>query len=292
MSAWASPRMSPTASRTIISPSMAPKQLGSDIDVGELIAICVAENDRRLAPYDDRLKRPRFVPFMARLALKFIGPKKKAACMKIGSHGTSRHLLQPFHADLYRVRSRHAALAGAGRGGAAAPEIRAFLGRGFLYRAPGRGDRRRLHRNHQRSGAEGSGGAAGLRGSPPRQDDPGDDREIRHRRRRTPAGRRLRQCRNPLQGFRLRRMHGFLPGLRRLQDRHAVGISAQGDVRHLRNPDVRGNPPHRLLRQLDGLYPGAQGLSRPPDAAVHQLPLLHARAGPHGRHRQARQGTE
>jgi hypothetical protein len=54
-------------------------QLGSDIDVGELIALCVAENDRRLAPYDNRLKRPRFVPFMARLALKFIGPKKKAA---------------------------------------------------------------------------------------------------------------------------------------------------------------------------------------------------------------------
>jgi len=51
-------------------------QLGSDVDVGELIAICVAENDRRLAPYDKRLKRPRFVPFVARLALKFIGPKK------------------------------------------------------------------------------------------------------------------------------------------------------------------------------------------------------------------------
>jgi hypothetical protein len=44
-----------------------------------LIALCVAENDRRLAPYDKRLKRPRFVPFMARLALKFIGPKKQAA---------------------------------------------------------------------------------------------------------------------------------------------------------------------------------------------------------------------
>ena len=54
-------------------------QLGSDINVGELIALCVAENDRRLAPYDQRLKRPRFVPFMARLALKFIGPKQKAA---------------------------------------------------------------------------------------------------------------------------------------------------------------------------------------------------------------------
>jgi len=48
-------------------------------NVGELIAICVEENDRRLKPYDNRLKRPRLVPFIARLALKFIGPKKKAA---------------------------------------------------------------------------------------------------------------------------------------------------------------------------------------------------------------------
>ncbi len=61
------------------------QQLGADIDVGELVAICLAENDRRLGIYDPRLKRPRFVPFMARqglklmTALRFIGPKKKAA---------------------------------------------------------------------------------------------------------------------------------------------------------------------------------------------------------------------
>lgn len=55
------------------------QQLGADINVGELIAICVAENDRRLGIYDPRLKRPRFVPFMARLALRFIGPQKKPA---------------------------------------------------------------------------------------------------------------------------------------------------------------------------------------------------------------------
>jgi hypothetical protein len=55
------------------------EQLGADIDVGELVAICLAENDRRLSIYDERLKRPRFVPFMARQALRFIGPKKKAA---------------------------------------------------------------------------------------------------------------------------------------------------------------------------------------------------------------------
>ena len=55
------------------------QQLGADIDVGELVAICLSENDRRLSIYDQRLKRPRFVPFMARLALKFIGPKTKKA---------------------------------------------------------------------------------------------------------------------------------------------------------------------------------------------------------------------
>ena len=55
------------------------QQLGADIDVGELIAICLGENDRRLSIYDPRLKRPRFVPFMARLALKIAGRKKKAA---------------------------------------------------------------------------------------------------------------------------------------------------------------------------------------------------------------------
>ena len=55
------------------------EQLGADINVGELLAICVAENDRRLGIYDPRLKQPRFVPFLARFALKFIGPKKQPA---------------------------------------------------------------------------------------------------------------------------------------------------------------------------------------------------------------------
>jgi hypothetical protein len=62
-------------------------QLGADIDVGELIAICLSENERRLSNslYDARLKRPRFVPFMARqglkimTAVKFLGKKKAAA---------------------------------------------------------------------------------------------------------------------------------------------------------------------------------------------------------------------
>ena len=50
-----------------------------------MIALCVAENDRRLAPYDKRLKRPRFVPFMARFALEVHRSEKESRGMKIGS---------------------------------------------------------------------------------------------------------------------------------------------------------------------------------------------------------------
>jgi hypothetical protein len=48
------------------------EQLGKDISVRGLMDICLSENDRRLAPYDPRLKRPRFVPFMIRLIRRFI----------------------------------------------------------------------------------------------------------------------------------------------------------------------------------------------------------------------------
>jgi hypothetical protein len=52
------------------------QQLGADIDVAGLIDVCLKENDRRLGIYDKRLKRPRFVPFMARVARRFMGKKK------------------------------------------------------------------------------------------------------------------------------------------------------------------------------------------------------------------------
>jgi hypothetical protein len=54
------------------------QQLGADIDVGQLIDVCLKENDRRLGIYDARLKRPRFVPFMARLARRFLPAPKTA----------------------------------------------------------------------------------------------------------------------------------------------------------------------------------------------------------------------
>jgi len=50
----------------------AAEQLGHDIDVGELMDICLAENDRRLAQYDSRLVRPVFVPTVVRLARRFL----------------------------------------------------------------------------------------------------------------------------------------------------------------------------------------------------------------------------
>jgi hypothetical protein len=48
------------------------KAVGEDIDVGELIDICLSENSRRMSLYDQRLLRPVFVPAMARLARRFM----------------------------------------------------------------------------------------------------------------------------------------------------------------------------------------------------------------------------
>jgi len=47
-------------------------QLGADIDPAELMAVCLAENDRRMARYDPRLKRPSTVPALVRFALRFM----------------------------------------------------------------------------------------------------------------------------------------------------------------------------------------------------------------------------
>ncbi len=57
------------------------KELGVEVSFPELASICLSENDRRLAVYDRRLKRPRFVPAMMRLALKF------ASRPKVGANG-------------------------------------------------------------------------------------------------------------------------------------------------------------------------------------------------------------
>ena len=49
--------------------------VGDALDPRELVALCLTENDRRMAGYDKRLLRPMFMPRMARLALRFM--KKK-----------------------------------------------------------------------------------------------------------------------------------------------------------------------------------------------------------------------
>jgi hypothetical protein len=54
------------------------KSMGVDVGVAELMHLCLAENDRRLAAYDPRLLRPAFVPFMIRLARRFIAPRSLA----------------------------------------------------------------------------------------------------------------------------------------------------------------------------------------------------------------------
>ncbi|MDO7843059.1 ferritin-like domain-containing protein [Sphingomonas immobilis] len=55
------------------------KDLGVEVSFAELATICLAENDRRLAPYDSRLIRPKFVPGAIRLVLTLMGKKPKAA---------------------------------------------------------------------------------------------------------------------------------------------------------------------------------------------------------------------
>jgi hypothetical protein len=54
-------------------------QLADDTNIFKLIDVCLAENDRRLASYDERLKRPRFVPFLSRTFRRFFGPKQAVA---------------------------------------------------------------------------------------------------------------------------------------------------------------------------------------------------------------------
>ena len=56
------------------------KSVGADIDAAELMDICLAENARRMAPYDRRLLRPFAVPALVKLARRFMrsSPKPEA----------------------------------------------------------------------------------------------------------------------------------------------------------------------------------------------------------------------
>ncbi|MBW8837040.1 MAG: ferritin-like domain-containing protein, partial [Burkholderia sp.] len=46
--------------------------VGIDLKPRELIDLCLAENDRRMAGYDRRLLRPDTVPALARFARRFV----------------------------------------------------------------------------------------------------------------------------------------------------------------------------------------------------------------------------
>jgi hypothetical protein len=52
--------------------------IGVSMSAAELIDVCLAENDRRLAGYDPRLLRPTTVPFFIRLARRFMSTPKPA----------------------------------------------------------------------------------------------------------------------------------------------------------------------------------------------------------------------
>jgi hypothetical protein len=46
------------------------QSVGADISPADLIGLCLAENERRMGAYDERLLRPAAVPALARLALR------------------------------------------------------------------------------------------------------------------------------------------------------------------------------------------------------------------------------
>ncbi len=48
------------------------KSLGDDVNVAGLIDICLAENERRMSPYDRRLRRPSLIPAVARFVRRFM----------------------------------------------------------------------------------------------------------------------------------------------------------------------------------------------------------------------------
>jgi hypothetical protein len=53
------------------------QESGADIDVAELVDICLAENERRMSVYDRRLLRPFAVPALAKLVRRFLRSESK-----------------------------------------------------------------------------------------------------------------------------------------------------------------------------------------------------------------------
>lgn len=55
------------------------KAIGVEVSPGALMDLCLTENDRRLAGYDPRLVRPTTMPWLVRLARRFLGPRAAEA---------------------------------------------------------------------------------------------------------------------------------------------------------------------------------------------------------------------
>ena len=61
------------------------KSVGDDINVTQLIDLCLAENERRMGLYDRRLLRPFAVPALAAFARRFMRPKRVTGNTPAGS---------------------------------------------------------------------------------------------------------------------------------------------------------------------------------------------------------------
>ena len=59
------------------------RSLDINVSLADVIDVCLAENARRLEPYDPRLLRPTFVPRMAQFARRFlVWPKRRGGSLK------------------------------------------------------------------------------------------------------------------------------------------------------------------------------------------------------------------
>ncbi len=75
------------------------RSVGVEIVPRELMALCLAENDRRLGGYDPRLLRPRAVPRLVRLARVLMA--RKPSAVPIGSEAHKNMFCKHFH-DTYQ----------------------------------------------------------------------------------------------------------------------------------------------------------------------------------------------
>jgi hypothetical protein len=64
------------------------KVIAGEFDTAELIDVCLAENERRMSGYDERLLRPTLVPRLARMARRFM-PRRSVKAQRSSETGAS-----------------------------------------------------------------------------------------------------------------------------------------------------------------------------------------------------------